>query len=140
MTQDQLLYAAIGITVLAFAVLGAALVLILRGHQDWANTPPVEFSAACSCGHRFDEHGSASHGVGSPCRAVVGDSWGCSLICTCEAFEPQRTSPDYDVKVYLDHDQERLVLLPSCRHSTYAVDVEGSGGPLRCAGCGEELP
>jgi hypothetical protein len=143
------LAAAIGLSVLAVALIAGALVLELRGYQDWANTPT---ESHCRCGHSFSEHASDPHGPTSRCAGLV-DSWECTVPCQCDAFEPDRPALDPSWSALeVTHESPtvpgfrafepptlRAIPLGACRHPAYAVDVEGAGVPLRCLDCGEEL-
>jgi hypothetical protein len=142
----------VGLAVLA--VLWAVCVYLLTRLEP--PVEPAEFGALCDCGHPFSDHATDPHGPFTRCSGLT-DSWGATVPCACDAFEPlsaderptepmttlpapRRLSSGYDVDVYLDHGVDRIALTPvGCGHCSFAVEVEGGGGPLKCLTCGEEL-
>lgn len=109
---------------------------------------PIEFSAMCDCGHPFSDHASDPHGAGTRCAGLT-DSWECTVPCGCRGFEPleRETILDpprsvfagFDVEVFLDAEVDRLAIVPVCRHAAYCTTEPGTGQPLKCVDCGQEL-
>jgi hypothetical protein len=133
-----------------FAVWGTVMYVLVTYFDP--PVEPVEFSAQCQCGHEFAQHRTQTGIEGSPCFAPNPAYQG---LCECDAFEPADrptepftlttpryldAPPGYDFHVYRDPDgADRYALVPTCRHPAYATVDPGSGAPLRCIDCGEEL-
>lgn len=135
----------LGPALLALAVVWTGIVYLLAKLEP--PVQPAEFGEPCQCGHTFAEHRSLPHGDGSPCTARLG-TWGGTTACYCRGFEPPeretvldppRSLGGFDVEVFLDPEVDRLAIVPRCRHAAYATTEPGTGQPLKCVDCGQEL-
>lgn len=123
------------------AVLWTAVVLYLAKLEP--PVEPLEFGAACQCGHRFDSHATARGVDGSPCHFSDEEDRKCDChafepLATLRTWEPPRDTPG-DRHAVFPLPPRTLELVPLCQHPAYSVDVPGTGEPLRCVDCGEEL-